>query len=153
MRLHVREEARSSSRASFFISAPELPQSWRILSLTLPLPAPGAGQKGRLTHTRRPFLLEGSPRSPSGAPQKTPRGSGSSTVMSGDLAARAKARARVTNAIASTATDGDALAPPAPRDRRNNSGTTPFDRPSPGSRGAPRRGWRLAKLRVAASAI
>jgi hypothetical protein len=38
-----------------FNSAPELPQSWRNLTLTLPLPAPGWVRKGAFSHTRRPF--------------------------------------------------------------------------------------------------
>jgi len=45
----------AGTRASFFLCAPELTQSWRIPAWTFPLPAPGWVRKGVFTHTRRPF--------------------------------------------------------------------------------------------------
>jgi len=41
-----------------FDFAPKLPHSWRVLSGTHPLPAPGWVRKGAFSHTRRPFHFQ-----------------------------------------------------------------------------------------------
>jgi hypothetical protein len=56
---NVREEARLRVSRLLFISAPESPQSWRLVAPTLPLPAPGVGQKGRLHPHEAPFPFPG----------------------------------------------------------------------------------------------
>ena len=144
----------AGTRASFFLCAPELTQSWRIPAWTFPLPAPGWVRKGVFTHTRRPFPFS---HLPLRTPQYLARCPRPNKPHVGQLVAEAKARSP-TNPIDFTAAGG----PIVSGQRWLRISTSAYSNPRPSSRipnlAAPRHGGArhlrvMARLRVARSTI